>query len=156
MPNSIDCDRPEIVVDRKEYAIVANTQSVFLSASGELFDLRGPWVTCEQRNALKDETAVGWRKRPQVFLNSGVVEEAVHVLDETLPLQALQQLRMADDATAAANGLSEGGHIGSVFQQVEQFLVIGKRQHHGFGPAVLIDEELIGFHLDSHDAPSLS
>ena len=156
MPNAIDGDRPEIVVDRKEYAIVTNTQSVFLSASGEFFDLCGPWVACEQRNALKDETAVGRRKRPQVFLDSGVVEKAVHALDETLPLQALQQLRMADDATAAANRLSEDGHIGSVFQQVEQFLVIGKRQHDGFRLAVLIDEKLIEFHLDGHDAPSLS
>ena len=77
-------------------------------------------------------------------------------LEQPFPLQALEELRVADEATAAADRLSEGSRIGSVFQHVQELLIVGKRQHDSLGPAMLIDQELIGCDLKGHGAASLS
>ena len=79
MPDAVDRDRPGEIVDREQHAIVADPEAVAIDA-GHLFNVHPPRLVSQVGEPFQDDSALGDWNRPKIFVDTGIVDEAVHEL----------------------------------------------------------------------------
>ena len=106
MQDSVYNETSASIIDRKQNSVITDSQAITRN-TGELLHLRTARVHRQLLDAEENEaTLLGWDTR-QVLLDASVVREAVHALDDPLPLQALKQPGVGDRATPRLDGLFE-------------------------------------------------
>ena len=77
-------------------------------------------------------------------------QSGVHGLDQPSALQAFEEFGVRQGATRGAERPVQGTRIVTVFGPAEQLLVVREGQDHGFGMAMLINDEAIRLHSSGH------
>jgi len=85
MQDSVYNETFTTIIDCKQNPVITDSQAITRN-TGELLHLRTAWVHRQLLDAEENEaTLLGW-DTTQVPLDASVVREAVHALDESLPL----------------------------------------------------------------------
>jgi len=110
------------IIDRKQNPVITESQAITRN-TGEFLHLRTAWVHRQLLDAVENEaTLLGW-DTTQLLLDASVVHEAVHALDESLPLQSLKQPGVGDRATPRFDCLFESNGVIPVLYEAQKFSV---------------------------------